>query len=53
MKCLKLFESYFKKFVLRSGHLVNIKYKILSTNSYHDPLSESLIRIEFLKNDNN
>ena len=39
----------FRKFVRISGWIVNIDLKILRTDMYSDPLSHSIIRIQFVK----
>lgn len=41
-------QDYLKKFVKRSGYKVNIIIAIQDTNTYQEPLSRSIVRIEFL-----
>lgn len=43
-------QYYLKKFVMRSGYKVNIIVCIQDTNPYQEPLSKSIVRIEFLDN---
>ena len=45
---IDILQHYFKKFVMRSGYMVNIIVSIKQTNIYVNPLSESIVRIEFL-----
>lgn len=42
-------QYYLKKFVMRSGYKVNIIVSIEETHISENPLSKSIIRIEFLK----
>lgn len=43
-----MLKHYFKKFVRLSRVPVNILIKIIDSNMYDDPLSVSIVRIEFL-----
>lgn len=45
---IDILQSYLKKFVMRSGYNVNIIICIQDTNMVSNPLSESIVRIEFL-----
>jgi hypothetical protein len=43
-----MLKHYFKKFVRMSEVPVNILIKIIDSNLYNEPLSRSIVRIEFL-----
>ena len=45
---IDILQSYLKKFVMRSGYNVNIIICIQETNIFSNPLSKSIVRIEFL-----
>lgn len=45
---MSMLKHYFKKFVRLSKVPVNILIKIIDSNMYNEPLSVSIVRIEFL-----